>query len=104
MCEYLSTTFSCKKESAFTVGLFSMLDVLLDQSLQVLISDLNLAEEIQLALLEEEGSLGEMLSIVKAYEKGEWDSLADPKITAKDLNDIYLETLTWTNEVLSGVR
>ncbi|USD41019.1 EAL domain-containing protein [Vibrio sp. SCSIO 43135] len=63
------------REQAFLIGLFSILDALMDVSLDVLVSQLPLSDEIKSALLEREGLIGALLSVEECYEKADWQGL-----------------------------
>jgi len=55
----------------FTTGLLSVLDAILDQKMEDILYGLPLDKEIANALLHREGRVGEVLSLVVAYERGE---------------------------------
>jgi len=105
MCEHLAAEMSCDKNSAFTVGLFSMLDVLMDQSLEDLLSQLPLAEEITDALTENSGVLGTVLKIVVAYEQSNWGELEKIAVLpASTIQQAYLDSLAWSEEITSQMK
>lgn len=56
-------------ESAFMVGVFSLLDVLMDEPLATLLQPLGLPETLKRALLEHSGPLGELLDLACALER-----------------------------------
>jgi EAL and modified HD-GYP domain-containing signal transduction protein len=56
------------QEQAFMVGVFSQLDILMDDSLANILEPLHLADHIEAALLRHEGTLGEMLRLVELTE------------------------------------
>ena len=103
MCELLAATESsmASKEVAFTVGLFSAVDALLDCPLDEALQQLPLNEEIRVALLEKKGELGRILNCVQTYERGEWTVLAPFGFSPGVLQDAYQSSLSWTAEVLS---
>jgi EAL and modified HD-GYP domain-containing signal transduction protein len=55
---------------AFMVGLFSLLDAMLDQPLEQILKDLPVSELLRNALLEHSGYEGEILAAVLDYERG----------------------------------
>lgn len=60
-------------EACYTVGMFSMLDVLLDQPMDVILKELNLVPEITVTLIgEKKTSYTIVLELAKAYEYGDW--------------------------------
>lgn len=56
--------------TAFMVGLFSLLDAMLDQPLDVILSELPVSDGLKNALLEQSGPEGEILAAVLDYERG----------------------------------
>ena len=58
---------------AFTTGMFSMIDVILGESLPKLLADLCISDDVRDALLGRENLFSELLSFVKLYEKGKWE-------------------------------
>ena len=58
-------------QSAFLVGLFSLLDAFYDQPMAQLVEELPLSQDLIDALLTHEGALGQLLAFVARYERGE---------------------------------
>jgi c-di-GMP-related signal transduction protein len=77
VCELLVAKGSFKAEpsQAFLMGMFSLLDALLDQPLSQLLTHLPLSDELKLALNEGKGELGHLLNAVQAYEKADWEQV-----------------------------
>ncbi len=90
-------------ESAFTVGLFSVLDALMSMRMEDVLSELPLSRDVSNALLAGEGLLGELLSWVITYERGDFGSL-DSGSPAADaiLRDAYLEAMRWADEATAA--
>ncbi|HHO67445.1 MAG TPA: HDOD domain-containing protein [Gammaproteobacteria bacterium] len=86
-------------ESFFTVGLFSILDVLMDNSMEEILTQLPLADHIAAALLEHAGIHGRILDCVLAYERGEWEKISCNTLTMKDIRGCYLEALAWSSQI-----
>jgi len=84
-------------EIFFLVGLFSVLDALMDQPMEQLVKELNLSEPVAGALLRYEGLPGLVLNGLKAYENGDWDTVLRLNIPAQTLTNIYLDSIKWTN-------
>lgn len=98
MCENLAGKFGCKPDAAFIVGLFSLLDILLDQPLAYLMLNLPLAEDIVEGLMQRKGPAGELLNFVIEYEKADW-TLAGINLTHSDAVTAYLDALQWTRKI-----
>ncbi len=99
MCETLGKAAGQPGSSAFTTGLFSTLDALTDQPLGNVLSSLPLADEINQALLEHEGTLGQLLSLVLAYELGDWDTVEAIPIEGAAPRKAYLEAVEWAGQL-----
>lgn len=77
ICELLVAkgAFKAEPSQAFLMGMFSLLDALLDQPLALLLTNLPLSDELKLALNEGKGELGHLLNAVKSYEKADWEQV-----------------------------
>lgn len=88
---------------AFIVGMFSLLDSLLDQPLEQLLKDVAVEVKIKNALLTHDGVLGKLLDFSIAYEQADWSKvqlLQDTfKISDDKLLQCYQGGLQWAHEV-----
>lgn len=72
-CEQIAYPLDPKTaDSAFLVGLFSMVDALLDKPMEELVAHLPLTDEARAALKGQENLLFFQLQLVKAYESASW--------------------------------
>ena len=69
------TSFRQRASEMFLLGLFSLLDAMLDQPLETAIAGLPLAKDLQAALLGRPVPVGSILNIVVALERGNWREL-----------------------------
>lgn len=99
MCETLAAQIGIAPDSAFTVGLFSTLDDFTDQPMAEVLGQLPLADDINLALTTRQGPLGRLLQTVIAYEKGNWDDVADGGLDAAVQRDAYLQSIRWAEDI-----
>ena len=63
---------SVDRSAAFLTGMFSLIDVMLDQPLSVVIEKLKLTEKVSGALLQNQGELASLIEITRSYEKADW--------------------------------
>jgi EAL and modified HD-GYP domain-containing signal transduction protein len=102
-CELLGGTSDRDGDPSerFTAGLFSLIDAIMDDSMAHLMEGLPLSENIKQALIFGKGVLGDLLTLVGAYERGEWrrvSALADALgIGERELPMKYLEALEWAD-------
>lgn len=101
LCEQLAKHLGeTQLDRYFTAGLFSILDALLDLSMDDILDALPLANEIKAALLHHEGELGRVLHCAVAYEQGDWSEV-DCTLDAGRLREIYLEAIGWADEIIA---
>lgn len=105
MCELLAERSHQRVDpsQAFTVGLFSTLDALMDMTMDELMDSLTFNADIKLALTNGEGQLGHLLKQVLHYEKGEWSELAINGFSSADYAMAYLGAVQWVNASFIGL-
>ena len=90
----------------FMIGLFSRMDALFGAPMDEVLSEIDLAPEVKMALLRREGPYADWLRLAEAYEGGDWDQVAAVSaklgITALDVPSLYIESVDWTRERLLG--
>jgi EAL and modified HD-GYP domain-containing signal transduction protein len=96
MGESLSPSLS---EPAFTVGLLSALDLLLQAPLSEVVGGLSLTNEVEDALLRRAGILGAVLADILAWEVGGEEFQLSSGLGAVDVEECYLRALAWASEV-----
>jgi EAL and modified HD-GYP domain-containing signal transduction protein len=93
--------------TAFLVGLFSMLDAILDQKMEVLVKKLPIVDEVKEALCGEQNNLFLYLALVKAFESGNWLKVIRIskilEIEQKLLHSLFNEAILWGNSVRQSI-
>ncbi len=101
MCEQLAEAAGLKPlESYFTAGMFSALDILMEQPLEMLLPQLPLSDELNQALDNGAGNIGEAIQCAKAAEVADVDNIQFSEIDPSAINKLYLEAVEWTNQSL----
>ena len=89
----------------FLLGLCSLLDVILRQSMDVALTDMPLPGPVRQALLGEQNTARIALDTIVAYEKGEWDAAGELiekiGIERSALPDIYADAVRWARQLSS---
>lgn len=99
-CELLARSAKLPKpEGFFTVGLFSALDAMLDQPLEVLLQELPLSEEANLALLNQAGEQGQTLHCALAMERNDFGVIEFGGLGIAELSALYLDAVAWADEL-----
>jgi len=102
-CELLGRRVGISPEGCFTVGMFSALDVLMEQPIDKIVSKLPLSENVRTAILDREGIMGEALSCALAMEAAEWSKIQFSELAEQDLFGISDEAHRWTNQVVHHI-
>ena len=99
MCERAAEKMSAlNPREAFMVGLLSMMEPLLNMPLSDLLDDLGLDSDIRAAVEKREGRLGQLLSLILAYEQAQSNGQMTERLMR--LNPIWLESRSWVNQLL----
>ncbi|AMD01805.1 EAL and HDOD domain-containing protein [Halomonas chromatireducens] len=102
MCRNLSAPFpTLDAEDAFTTGLFSMMDALLEEDRDTLLAQLPLNPHILAALKERAGPLGAVLTLCENHERQVEESIND--IPADQLHSCYMDALASARALMNNL-
>ncbi len=104
LCELLARERKLDPDAAFTVGLFSTADLLLDQPLAAVLQDVPLSQPVVRAILYRDGALGRLLDAVAEYEQGHFEHPAVKELAGLDLTALYLDAVEFTQGILAASR
>ncbi|MFY0663638.1 MAG: HDOD domain-containing protein [Natronospirillum sp.] len=86
---------------AFVVGLFSLLDAVMDDKLEALLERLLLNTDVRTALIQHKGLLAGYLAVIRMLERADWTRLFTAvsrlKLEDKTINGLYREAIHWAN-------
>ncbi|HSB71345.1 MAG TPA: HDOD domain-containing protein [Candidatus Methylomirabilis sp.] len=107
-CEGLAedTGLAHRREELFLLGMFSLLDAILDRPLLGLLQELPIPPTVKAALLGEAGPLRDVYDCVLTYVTGDWDHLS-ARMDALGLGEEevprrYREAVAWAQRALPG--
>jgi len=91
-----------RSDELFLLGMFSLLDAIMDRPLSELLEQMPISDDIKGALLGEESDLSDLYQYAIAYERGEWETLEE-KTAALQLDEsgvpqLYMDTVAWAYE------
>lgn len=90
---------AAKSSELFLMGLFSVLDIILDMPMKDALDKVNVSKDIRDAILKQKGELSEVFEFMKAYENADWQEvcrmLIVKEIDIDTVYDAYTETVTW---------
>jgi EAL and modified HD-GYP domain-containing signal transduction protein len=104
MCETVAKSEKgVQAESAFMVGLFSVLDVLAGRPMDEIVAELPLSDDVKSALLKRKGPLGVLLQAVVDYETRLQTAFggADSRTRANEMMQSYLDAITQSDTIFS---
>jgi len=94
------------RDRSFMTGILSLLDVLLNQPLEDVIKQVNLASDVRLALLERSGMLGALLKLAERLEQNDFDEvsglIAELGLSMDDLMRVRAEAMVWAEGIADG--
>lgn len=106
--EYLAPAFGLqgKSDELFLMGLFSVLDVILEKPMEEALQMVMVAGDVREALLSGKGSLAPVLELMKQYEQANWPEVSRQlllaKMDAKPVNEAYVKALGWYRNLMEG--
>ncbi len=89
------------RQELFTLGLFSLIDAILDQPMEKIMENLPLSDAIREPLINKRGILADYLNLVVCFEKGDWKRLdSQARVIGVDgalLPQLYKEAVAWAD-------
>lgn len=96
--------FNEQSSDIFLMGMFSMIDAILDRPMSEVIADLPISEEIKEVLLGNHNTYRDVFDLIISYEKGNWDELSNLAagfgLDETQIPDLYIQSLEWSNQLL----
>ncbi len=108
MCERLGGIFNMdlKKDELFTLGLFSLMDAMLDCKMADILKHINFSDKMQEALLGRNRDFNKVLKIVISIDQGDWENNFFPYISGKSIEaklpDLYLDSVKMANSLVNS--
>lgn len=109
-CEAIAGTFGAGERSTdlFLVGLFSLLDALVDRPMKSVLAEMPLSEDVAAAVRGCTGPLGGPLECAIAWERGAWEKLdavlAPTSARSDELLDAWARAVAWADECGETMR
>ena len=94
-----SFELAIKAEELFIMGLFSVLDVILEKPMVEALKDVHVSKDVHDALVDRKGKLAPVLDFVEQYENANWSEISRQmvinKIDLQVVHDAYMDALMW---------
>jgi EAL and modified HD-GYP domain-containing signal transduction protein len=94
-CELAGLASGMDGAGLFTVGMFSLIDAMLDVSLEEVTEELPFPNEMRVALLRHAGPMGRILDAAISLESGYF---GDAKLLVPNAGELYVQSLLWAQE------
>jgi len=93
--------------SLFLMGLFSLLDVILDKPMEEALAEVSVSDKIFEALAHNKGEFFDVLTLMNAYERADWKTVSrimllknvDPQL----INKAFVAALVWYKDLLDNL-
>ena len=93
-----------KKDELFLLGLFSVLDVILEKPMEEALEMVYVAKDIKDALGQKKGKLAPVLQFMEQYETANWQEVSRlmilQNIEMEDVYEAYISSLKWYRELM----
>ncbi|SFI15402.1 EAL and modified HD-GYP domain-containing signal transduction protein [Pseudobutyrivibrio sp. OR37] len=91
--------YAMRKEELFLMGLFSLLNLILDMPMDKALEQVGVSNEIKKALVSDDGIFAPQLEFLLSYEAGDWQEVSRlmvlHDIEMDEVYDAYVEALKW---------
>ena len=95
--------FPINFSDAYLLGMFSTLSYMIDASMEDILKEIPIVEEVKAALISQEGEAGKLYKLILCYERAEWQEI---KVLAEELGlqtnvmaQIYIECVEEVREI-----
>ncbi len=105
--ENLASAFGLATQSSelFLMGLFSVLDLILNKPMEEALQMVKVSKDISEALISRTGKLAPIMDFVTQYESANWQEISRlmiiKEIDMKVVNEAYMDTLKWYRELFA---
>jgi EAL and modified HD-GYP domain-containing signal transduction protein len=91
-----------RSQDLFLMGMFSLIDAIIDQPLAAILQSMPLADDVKAALLGEDNRLRRVYDYMLSYEKGDWQAVSSWAsqlgINEAGAASLYLEAVEWCHK------
>jgi EAL and modified HD-GYP domain-containing signal transduction protein len=107
-CESLGPLLglSQRSQDLFLLGMFSLIDAIVDQPLPDILQAMPLADDVKAALLGQDNRLREIYEFSLAYEKGAWEQVSELAtrlgLPEGDIPLLYRRAVEWCQQSVQG--
>ncbi len=93
---------------AFMIGMSSLLDAMLDNTLELILEAIPLSDDIKNSLLQKNGPIGDLIILAEHYEQANWKGIGQQcsklDIQVSEVYDAMEEAKIWSCEVFQAIQ
>jgi EAL and modified HD-GYP domain-containing signal transduction protein len=105
-CELLGPKIPHGESDLFLVGLFSLMDAILELPMGIVLEGISLDHETRAVLLGQESKLDPIYRLMLAQEKADWSVLTELclylKLTEGEVTECHWKAMQWAREMTTG--
>ena len=107
VCEDLAPVVGLgdRAQDLFFLGSLSLIDTMMDRPMEMLVNELSLEKDVEMALLGHSNSLRQVLDLATAYERGQWERCttlcAELGVAESKLAPVYADGVGWASDVFA---
>ncbi len=99
--------FPINSSDAYLMGMFSTLEYMIDASIEDILFEIPIVEEVKNALVSKEGPAGKLYELILCYENAQWaeiQTIADELgIKTNEMAQIYMDSVEEVNNIWDNV-
>lgn len=99
--------FPINSSDAYLLGMFSMLEYMIDAPIAEILYEIPIVEEVKDALIRKEGKAGRLYELVLSYEKADWSAIKEISeelgLKTNEMAQIYMECVEEVNNIWDNV-
>ena len=99
--------FPINSSDAYLLGMFSMLEYMIDAPIAEILYEIPILEEVKDALIRKEGKAGRLYELVLSYERADWGEIKEISeelgLKTNEMAQIYMECVEEVNNIWDNV-
>ena len=99
--------FPINTTDAYLMGMFSTLEYMIDATLEEILIDIPIVQEVKDALISKEGKAGRLYELILLYERAEWSEIKpiaeELGIKTNEMAQMYMECVDEVNDIWENV-
>ncbi len=99
--------FPINTSDAYLMGMFSTLEYMIDATIEEILIDIPIVQEVKDALISKEGKAGRLYELILRYERAEWSEIKpiaeELGIKTNEMAQMYMECVDEVNDIWENV-